>query len=434
MSNGPRLRRNLRFVQQSQNGTTQHVVKDPVSLKYFRFGEREVGLMQLMDGERSLDQLADAARATLGIATSASTIERFVVRLKEMGLVERTQEERSALLMEFVRRSRASRRRGEGSTITRMRFSLGDPDELLTRLNRVFAVCFTRRFVAVSVALFAVYALVVGTHWSHFAAGISVLYSPQHYTPAFIFMLYVTATVVLLIHEFGHGVACKHYGGEVHEMGVMLIYFMPAFYCNVNDAWTFESRAQRLWVTFAGGWIQLIVASFAAVVWMLTETGTVAHDVAFIALLIGGGLTVLINFNPLIPLDGYYALVDWLGVPNLRARAFEYVGAVVKRSVFRLDIPLPNATPREARVFLIYGVLSQLYIIGILSLIAIAAGKFFGTKWGGWGLAVFAFFLWRMTAQLRTGLVRNVTSMDVRARMRKLRRRINPVAAGAAAV
>ena len=154
MSDAPRLRRNLRFVQQSQNGETVHVVKDPVSLKYFRFGEREVGLMQLMDGERSLEQLADAARATLGIATNAAAIERFVTRLKEMGLVERTQEERSALLMEFVRRSRASRRRGEGSTITRMRFSLGDPDELLTRLDRMFALCFTRRFIFASLALF----------------------------------------------------------------------------------------------------------------------------------------------------------------------------------------------------------------------------------------------------------------------------------------
>jgi putative peptide zinc metalloprotease protein len=140
MSSAPRLRPNLRFVKQTQSGTTVHIVKDPVSLKYFRFGEREVGLMQLIDGRRSLAELAQAARATLGMDTNEGAVERFVQRLKEMGLAERTQQERSALLMEFARRSRVSRMRGDGGTLLRMRFSLGDPDVMFARMNDMFAV------------------------------------------------------------------------------------------------------------------------------------------------------------------------------------------------------------------------------------------------------------------------------------------------------
>ncbi|HEY0306292.1 MAG TPA: hypothetical protein VGC44_15060, partial [Longimicrobiales bacterium] len=432
MSSAPRLRPNLRFVKQSQNGTTVHIVKDPVSLKYFRFGEREVGLMQLIDGKRSLPELVQAARATIGMETNEAAIERFVQRLKEMGLAERTQDERSALLMEFVRRSRVSRMRGDGSTLLRMRFSLGDPDALFARMDRIFAACFTRWFVWASVGLFAVYGLVLSTHWPAFSAGLSVLYTPKAYTLSFVVLLYLTALVIFLVHEFGHGVMCKHYGGEVHEMGVMLIYFTPAFYCNVNDAWTFESRAQRLWVTFAGGWVQLILASLAAIVWVVTESGTVVHDVAFIAMLIGGGMTVLINFNPLIPLDGYYALVDWLGIPNLRARAFEYVGASLKRRVLRLNVALPQVTPREAGIFLVYGILAQLYITFLLSVLAIAFGKFLGHRWGGWGIALFLFLMWRLTRKLRGSVARSWVSLNVVTRIRTAAKRVRPRVALAA--
>ena len=434
MSDHPRVRANLRFVEQTQNGATVHIVKDPLTLKYFRFGEREVGLMQLMNGQRSLSQLVDAAREVLNMATNEAAVERFVLRLKDMGLVERTQAERSALLMEFARRSRASRARGEGSTLLRMRFSLGDPDVLLGRMDRALSFCFTRGFLVVSAALFAVYALVVGTHWPAFAAGLSVLTTPQLYTPGFIIMLYVSALVIFVIHEFGHGVTCKHYGGEVHEMGVMLIYFMPAFYCNVNDAWTFESRAQRLWVTASGGWIQLIVAALSAILWMLTESGTVLHDLAFLGLVIGGGLTILLNFNPLIPLDGYYALVDWLGIPNLRARAFGYLGALIRQKLLRTDVPLPAATPREARIFVAYAILSQIYVITILSTLALALGKFFGHKWGAWGLVIFFVLMWRMTHHSRASLTRAVRALDVRSRARTFAARINPRFAAAALI
>ncbi|MGQ0561972.1 MAG: hypothetical protein ACT443_08880, partial [Gemmatimonadota bacterium] len=228
MSANPRLRRNLRFIEQLQDGVPMHVVKDPVTLKYYRFGRNEVALMQLMDGTRSLEQMASAAAEQLGITTSADAIERFVQTLKQMGLVERTQEERSALLQEYVHRERHARARGDGATVLRMRFSLGDPDALLGRMNHAFGFFFTPAFIAASAVLFVAYVLVLGTHWTAFTTGLSAMYSVERYTLGFVLMLYATMLVVFLVHEFGHGLTCKHFGGEVHELGVMLIYFMPA--------------------------------------------------------------------------------------------------------------------------------------------------------------------------------------------------------------
>lgn len=390
----PRIRANLRFIRQVQEGKTVYVVKDPVSLKYFRFGEVEAWLMRRMDGSRSLEAIVAELAGEHGIRASAASLEPFVRRLKEMGLAERTQEERRLLLTEYLRKERDLRLKGHGNTLFRMRFSFGDPDRLFDRAIGRLRFLFTPGFVAFSVAAFVLYAAVLSARWDAFVGGLALLYSPSQYTVGFVAALYVTSAVIILIHELGHGLACKHFGGEVHEIGAMLLYFSPAFYCNVNDAWTFERRAHRLWVTLAGGWIQLLIAVAAAVVWAGTEPGSLVHDVAFIAVLVGGGVTLLLNFNPLIPLDGYYALMDWVEIPNLRPRAFAYLAAACKRRVLGIDVAVPAVTPRERKVFLVYGILSLAYTAALLGLLSLWLGGLLVRRFGAWGWAIVAVLAW----------------------------------------
>jgi putative peptide zinc metalloprotease protein len=167
-------------------------------------------------------------------------------------------------------------------------------------------------------------------------------------------------------------------------MGAMLMYFQPAFYCNVNDAWTFPDLSARLWVTAAGCWIQMVLAAFGAIVWWMAEPGTLVSQVAVAAVLMGGVTTVFANANPLMPLDGYYALSDWLEIPNLRQRAFAHLSWLFKHRVLRLDLRMPPSDQREQRVFLIYGVLAALYIAFALVLIGAIV---FGWAAGAFGLA-----------------------------------------------
>jgi putative peptide zinc metalloprotease protein len=406
----PRLRRNLRFHRHENEGVISWVVKDPTALKYFRFGQVEAWLMQQMDGTRSLQDICDLLRAEVGLRTSPAALDLLTRRLKELGLVERSLKERSTLLMERLRSERKLWRNGK-NTLLRMRFSFGDPDQLLERMARALPFFWTRGFVIASVVAFAVYGVILSLNWQPFAETMATFYSPSRMTLEFLLISYGCFTATAIVHEFGHGLTCKRFGGEVHEIGAMLLYFTPAFYCNVSDAWALEKRSERMWVTFAGGWIQLWCAALATVLWRITEPGTFVNSAALYTAALGGAFSLLFNYNPLIPLDGYYALTDWLQIANLRSRALAYVGARFRKDVLRLDTALPAVTDRERRIFITYGIAASIYTTLMLSLLALFLARLLVPRFGLWGAFIFVTLLFAVTGKARRGVVSLVRTL-----------------------
>jgi multidrug efflux pump subunit AcrA (membrane-fusion protein) len=385
----PRLRPDVTIVEQLFKGEKSFVVKDPTTRKYFRFGAVEIAVMRCFDGRRTPDEIARAL-ADQGMRIPARTVEGFARKLSSIGVLERTLVERTTLELERLRAERRRRRqpklfRGE---LMRMRWSMGDPDALFDRVLPAIRWCFTPAFLAVSVLLFVAYFGVLAARWDEFSHTVSQLYSFSNLTFGAVVVLWCTALAVILIHELGHAFTCKYFGGEVHEMGFMLMYFQPAFYCNVNDAWSFPEVRSRLWVTAAGGWIQFVTAGLAALVWAIARPGTLAAEIAVAAMLIGGATTILTNMNPLIPLDGYFALTDWLEIPNLRQRALTYVAWWVRRHALRLDMPEPPVSDREKTVFLIYGSLAACYIALLFGVIGMLVIGWSRAALGGLGVVL----------------------------------------------
>ncbi len=379
----PKLVEGVKIVRREVRRKVHYVVKEPKEQKFYQFGETEVGLMRLMDGDRTPADIADAAVETIGLKPEPGAVADFAQKLKRLGLVERTTLEQNLMLMEHLRSQRKirTRRRSKGS-ILRLRFSIGDPDRLFDWAVKHVRWLWSPAFVWVSIALFVTYVIILVVRWDEFWGGIVGLVMLSGFTLWDWVLLYVLALVIIGIHELGHGLTTKYFGGEVHEIGGMIIYFAPALFCNTNDAWTFQRRSHRLWVTFAGPWIQLFIAAIAAIIWVVTEPGTVVNWLAFLGVLIGGSTSALMNFNPLLPLDGYYALSDWLEIPNLRRRAFAYMGWAGKRFLLGMDVAEPTVTPRERRVFLIYGSLALAYsafviVISIVWLVVVI-GRFIG--------------------------------------------------------
>jgi putative peptide zinc metalloprotease protein len=398
MSGLPKLRDDVVLVEQTYRGEQSYIVKDPKTRKYFRFRPLEVKVMQTLDGERTATEAA-AALVEGGIQVSAAAVEKFAGKLKAMGLLERTLGERSVLMMERLRAQRRSRLRGGGTAqgdIFRIRWSVGDPDHFMDRTIPYLRFFFTRGFIVASIVIFAIYFLVLAARWPEFSSAMADVYLLR-LTAAQFAVLYLTGIVIIVFHELGHGYACKYFGGQVHEIGAMLLYFEPAFYCNVNDAWTFPELKARLWVTAAGSWIQLVLAGIASIVWWAAAPGSLVSEVALAAMIIGGATTVFMNANPLIPLDGYYALSDYLEVPNLRQRALAHIQWLVKSKIFRLDLPVPRSDEREQRIFLIYGLLAAAYIASIFLMIGGIAYGWLDQALGGIGIAIFAIGLWLAT-------------------------------------
>ncbi|MEQ8836459.1 MAG: efflux RND transporter periplasmic adaptor subunit, partial [Lacipirellulaceae bacterium] len=175
-------------------------------------------------------------------------------------------------------------------------------------------------------------------------------------------LVWVLIFFVTLIHEFAHGLTCKHYGGEVHEIGFLALFFMPCFYCNVSDAWLFRERRKRLWVGAAGGYSDLVIWAVATLVWRASAPETSLNYFAWMAATICGGRSFF-NFNPLIKLDGYYLLSDAMRLPNLFDRGRKRFMQTVRWLLWGGRRPKPEP---HGRFLFYYGMASWLFIATIL--------------------------------------------------------------------
>ena len=70
-------------------------------------------------------------------------------------------------------------------------------------------------------------------------------------------ILAATMAIVKVLHEFGHGLSCKKFGGECHEIGFMLLVFTPCLYCNVSDSWMLPNKWKRVWIGAAGIYVEI---------------------------------------------------------------------------------------------------------------------------------------------------------------------------------
>ena len=426
----PCLRADLSIVEQTYRGATSFVVKDIAAQKYYRFGANEIRVMRCFDGRCTFAEIARKLRDD-GMRVSAAAVEGFARKLAGNGFLERSIEERTTLQIERLRAERQKRQRPRlfRGELLRMRWSFGDPDALLTRTLPAIRWMYTPTFIIGSLVLFAVYALIVGQGWHTFTSAISTTYSLHNLTVGRVLLFWVMAAVVILFHELGHGYTCKYFSGEVRELGFMLLYFQPAFFCNVSDAWSFPERRARLWVTAAGTWIQLVLAGLAAIVWWAAAPGTIVANAAIAVMVVGGLTTVLTNANPLLPLDGYFALSDWMEIGNLRQRAFAHLRWWLRQHVFRLEAPEPPATARERRVFLVYGALASAYIAGLFAFLASLA---FGWAQRALGTAGAVFIILALGMAMRRTVVEWARTAVLAARAARARRpRLTGIALGA---
>jgi putative peptide zinc metalloprotease protein len=373
-----RLRSDLNIEAHKYEGRTFYVVKDPVSLRYYRLKDNEHFLLKFLDGHHTLESAQKAyEREYRPERLKLEDLEGFAQQLLTAGLALSESPRAGQQLFE----RRGKRRRSEWmqtlTNILYIKIPIFDPERVLQRMLKYLGWIFSLWFFTLSCMFMASAVLLVLTHMDTFRSK----WPDYQYFFRFetAMRLWLTLGVVKVIHEFGHGLSCKVFGGEVHEMGGLLLCFSPALYCNVSDAWILPNKWHRIIISFAGIYVELLIAAIATFLFMrdwfaiglflsmiglgllllrqwrgilvlgfLTMLGFLAStyfpaeyvsNTSLHLMVVCSVSTIFFNANPLMRYDGYYVVADWLEIPNLREKSNRFLKNLVLDKCLGVEIP-----------------------------------------------------------------------------------------------
>ncbi len=335
------------------------VVKDPVAQKYFQLTEHAYFVLQSLDGQKSIETIRDEYhRKFAPQRIELRRLEKLLFQFHRDGLVISTRAGQGKQLFDRQRRQKNMELFGKFSNVLAIRFRGFDPEHLLTNLNRLIGWVFSR-WVVMGVLVASAIVL------SMTLARLPLLFEDMQDVNTFfqldnLLLFFVVFSATKMLHEFGHGISCKRLGGECHEIGFMLLVMTPCLFCNVSDSWMLKNKWHRMAISAAGMYVELILATVAAIVWMNTAGGWV-QIVAIQVMLLCSVSTLVFNGNPLLRFDGYYILSDFLEIPNLMQRSQAALKHWLLRAFFGFDSNHNDLPAKNRLWFVLFGILSSLY-------------------------------------------------------------------------
>lgn len=355
-----RRRPDLESKRHRYHGRSYWVVKEPVGLNYYRFHEEEFAILNMLDGEISLEQIKDRFQAEFAPQRiTLQDLQQFVGMLHRSGLVISQSNGQGRQLRRRGDQKKKKELLGKLSNIFALRFRGIDPERALNFLNPFTWWIFTLPAL-ILIAMFGLSALtLVLVNFQEFRTKLPTF--EQFFAAHNWIWLGTTMAVVKVLHEFGHGLSCKRYGGECHEMGFMFLVFTPCLYCNVSDSWMLPNKWHRVFIGAAGMYVELILASIATYLWWFSEPG-MFNFLCLSVMFICSVSTVVFNGNPLLRFDGYYILMDMLEIPNLRQKATEILKRWFQQYCLGLELQENPFLPHKKQAwFALYTVASIVY-------------------------------------------------------------------------
>lgn len=353
---------------QTLGGRTYMGLKDPLALRYYHLRPEEYFVLQQLDGRTSAEQIQTAferefAPRRLGLGQ----LHNFCSLLYREGLLVADAAGQGERLLERRRDTQRRQLLQRFGNVLALRFRGFDPEPLLHWLYPKVAWLFSAWALAAWLVLVASAATLVLVQFDGFQARLpdfQAFFRPENWV-----WFAVTLAGCKILHELGHALTCKHYGGRCHELGLMLLVFTPCLYVNVSDAWMLPGKRQRMAVSAAGMAVELALAAIAVFGWWFSEPGLL-NALCLRVMFLCSASTLIFNGNPLLRYDGYFVLSDWCETPNLRQRADAAVWQLCGRWILGRDFSGPTLYPERHRGWLVlYALLSFAYRIFVLAAI-----------------------------------------------------------------
>lgn len=376
----PSLPRHIDFQRRDYNNELWYLLHDKSNGHFHRLTPSAYRLISFMNGRHSLQHILAAASAPEfydsieEIPTPEELIQLLqylhVADLLVCDLPPNTQEL-------FSRQQQAKKQKWLRLLINPLawKFSLGNPDKILTWLLPLARILATPTMGVIWLLVVSYAVLQAGNHWSELSTGqLDKILSPSN-----LFLIWLIYPLLKIVHELGHGLFTKVWGGNVHECGIIFILATPLPFVDASAATGFTSKNQRLMVSAAGMAVELFIAALALLFWLKMEPG-LTRDILYNIMLIGGVSTLFFNGNPLMRYDGYHLLTDAFDLPNLASRANQQVSYLVRRYGYGLQgLIAPAASRKEAIFFTSYSLAAFSYRLFMLGLIILLVANYFPT-------------------------------------------------------
>jgi putative peptide zinc metalloprotease protein len=382
----PRLDPGISFREHIESGRPVVRIYVPCVAGMFTFEKGQWELTQLFDGKRSYEEIAELYSQQQGVQYDADAVRDFAATLEVSGFWYKTQQEQNIQLMQLSREERLKKLKKKDiwEDLSDVDFPAFNPDRFVTWLHDRTRFIYTPWFTIVSLIAVLISCAITAAHWSQIGQD-SLNFFLWKRTWTDIVYLYTVGMVIVAFHELAHAHACKHCGGRVPAMGFALVYLLPAFYTDTTEGFVKGTLIQRLTISFAGVWCEMLLYAVATPIWWGSTPGTGINNAAYFVMILCGFMNVIVNFNPLIRLDGYFMFCDIVGINSLKEDSTAYTSAWVKKHIWRLPVEVPYV-PRQRRIgYAAYALASGAYSYMILYILASFTGNIvrsFSPEWG----------------------------------------------------
>jgi putative peptide zinc metalloprotease protein len=387
----PALRPHLRFHRHFSGDHVWYVIEDAITNRFHKFEMPTYELLRHFDGKTTLDVLWSNLVGRTGL-----TQESIVTVLGQLYQSDLLQSQTVPDVADLLRRSNERIHKDRLSRYANplaIRIKLFDPQQTLENLTKFFAPIWNFRGVLLWLLVVLPALFLVPVHWKELSGN----FTDRLLAFNNLIAMLVLFPIIKIVHEFAHGLACQMRKGQVHEMGVLLLMFLPVPYVDASSSSGFNRRRDRILVSAAGMLAEFWIAAIAFYFWIVLEPG-IARALAYDAMIVASVTTVVFNANPLMRYDGYFMLSDALGVPNLAQQSTLYWRYLFERyglNDARSEAPssaLRSSTNRIKTHYwlMFYGPASTAYRVFILCVIAwfISTQYFFlGVMLAVWSVA-----------------------------------------------